>query len=44
MKLDKISLANFKGFEQLDLDFEPNVTVLAGINGIGKSSILYAIW
>ena len=43
MKLDKISLANFKGFEQLDLDFEPNVTVLAGINGIGKSSILYAI-
>lgn len=43
MKLDKISLANFKGFEQLDLDFEPNVTVLAGINGIGKSSILQAI-
>ncbi len=43
MKLDKISLANFKGFEQLDLDFEPDVTVIAGINGIGKSSILYAI-
>jgi len=43
MKLDKISLANFKGFEQLDLDFQPNVTVLAGINGIGKSSILLAI-
>jgi predicted ATP-binding protein involved in virulence len=43
MKLDKISFANFKGFEQLDLDFESDVTVLAGINGIGKSSILYAI-
>jgi predicted ATP-binding protein involved in virulence len=43
MKLDKISLANFKGFEQLDLDFESDVTVIAGINGIGKSSILYAI-
>jgi predicted ATP-binding protein involved in virulence len=43
MKLDKISLANFKGFEQLDLDFESDVTVLAGINGIGKSSVLYAI-
>lgn len=43
MKLNKISLANFRGFEQLDLDFEPNVTVLAGTNGIGKSSILYAI-
>jgi predicted ATP-binding protein involved in virulence len=43
MKLDKISFANFKGFEQLDLDFESDVTVLAGINGIGKSSVLYAI-
>jgi predicted ATP-binding protein involved in virulence len=43
MKLQKLSLANFKGFEQLDLDFEPDVTVLAGINGIGKSSVLYAI-
>jgi predicted ATP-binding protein involved in virulence len=43
MKLDKISFANFKGFEQLDLEFESDVTVLAGINGIGKSSILYAI-
>jgi predicted ATPase len=43
MKLQKLSLANFKGFEQLDLDFESDVTVLAGINGIGKSSVLYAI-
>jgi predicted ATP-binding protein involved in virulence len=43
MKIQKLSLANFKGFEQLDLDFEPDVTVLAGINGIGKSSVLYAI-
>jgi predicted ATP-binding protein involved in virulence len=43
MKLLKLSLANFKGFEQLDLDFEPDVTVLAGINGVGKSSVLYAI-
>jgi predicted ATP-binding protein involved in virulence len=43
MKLDKISFANFKGFEQLDLDFESNITVIAGVNGIGKSSILYAI-
>jgi len=43
MKLDKISLANFKGFEQLDLDLEPDVTVIAGVNGIGKSSLLYAI-
>jgi predicted ATP-binding protein involved in virulence len=43
MKLQNLSLANFKGFEQIDLDFESDVTVLAGINGIGKSSVLYAI-
>lgn len=43
MKLLKLSLANFKGFEQIDLDFEPDVTVLAGVNGVGKSSVLYAI-
>lgn len=43
MRLEKLSLANFKGFEQLDLNFEKDITVLAGINGIGKSSILYAI-
>jgi predicted ATP-binding protein involved in virulence len=43
MKLTKISLANFKAFEQIDIDFDQELTVIAGINGIGKSSILYAI-
>jgi predicted ATP-binding protein involved in virulence len=43
MKLQNLSLANFKGFEQLDLDFESDITILAGTNGIGKSSVLYAI-
>jgi predicted ATP-binding protein involved in virulence len=43
MKLTKISLANFKGFEQIDINFDQEITVIAGINGIGKSSILYAI-
>lgn len=43
MKLTKLSLANYRGFEQLDIDFEPDVTVIAGVNGVGKSSVLSAI-
>jgi len=40
MKLRSISLANFRGFEQVDFSFEKGVNVIAGENGIGKSSIL----
>lgn len=43
MKLDQLSLANYRGFEQLDLSFEPDVTLIAGVNGVGKSSVLSAI-
>lgn len=43
MKVDRISLANFRGFEQLDLSLEEDVTVIAGVNGIGKSSILVTL-
>lgn len=43
MKLERFSLANFRGFEQLDLDFEEDVTLLAGVNGVGKSSLLQAL-
>ncbi|RBP52901.1 AAA family ATPase [Arenicella xantha] len=40
MKLKSISLANFRGFEQVDFSFEDDVNVIAGENGIGKSSVL----
>lgn len=43
MKLIKLSLANYRGFEQLDITFEPDITVIAGVNGVGKSSVLNAI-
>ena len=43
MKLTKLSIANYRGFEQLDIDFKPDVTVIAGVNGVGKSSVLNAI-
>ncbi len=40
MKLERLELENFRGFERLTLDFHPELTVIAGINGSGKTSIL----
>ncbi|WP_431019095.1 AAA family ATPase [Burkholderia cepacia] len=43
MKLDRLILQNFRSHQHLDLTFEPNVTVLVGDNGEGKTSVLDAI-
>ena len=43
MKVQKLSLSNFRGFTQLDLTFGPQITVLAGVNGSGKSGVLQAL-
>ena len=43
MKLHTLNLANFRGFEQLEMSFEPDMTLIAGINGIGKSGILQVL-
>lgn len=43
MKLKTMGLTNFRGFERLDIDFDEKMTVIAGVNGVGKSSILDAI-
>lgn len=43
MKVLKLSLANYRGFEQVDITFEPDVTVIAGVNGVGKSGIMDAL-
>lgn len=43
MKLNKLTLANFRGFDQIDLDFADDVTVIAGVNGVGKSGVLKAL-
>jgi predicted ATPase len=40
MKLRALNLANFRGFEQIELSFEPDVTLIAGANGVGKSAVL----
>lgn len=43
MKLERLSLAHCGGFEQLDIDFEADVTLIAGVNGVGKSTLLRAL-
>ncbi len=44
MRLSHLTLRNFRNFRQLDLDFPPGVTVLAGMNAQGKTSLLEAIY
>ena len=43
MIVHQLNLANFRGFEQIELVFEPDVSVVAGVNGVGKSGILQAL-
>lgn len=43
MRLAKLNVANFRGFAELELAFQPDVTVLVGVNGAGKSTLLDAI-
>lgn len=39
----RLTLTNYRGFEHLDLDLDRPLTVLVGVNGAGKSSVLDAI-
>jgi predicted ATP-binding protein involved in virulence len=43
MILHKLNLVNFRAFEQIEMAFEPGVNVIAGVNGVGKSSLLRAM-
>jgi predicted ATP-binding protein involved in virulence len=43
MKLKRLTLANFRGFDQIDFSFADDVTVIAGVNGVGKSGVLMAL-
>lgn len=43
MKIKQIKIANFRCFEKLEINLKDNYTVLLGINGAGKSSVLDAI-
>ncbi|WP_266077289.1 DNA double-strand break repair ATPase Rad50 [Haladaptatus caseinilyticus] len=42
MRFDRIRLSNFKCYEDADLHLDTGVTVIHGLNGSGKSSLLEA--
>lgn len=43
LQLNSLALKNFRCFEQLSIDFHPQLTVLVAENGAGKTSVLDAI-
>ncbi len=43
MKLEKITLKNFRCFKHIDVELHPKITILVANNGQGKSTILDAI-
>lgn len=43
MKLTSLSLFNLRSFEFAEISFDPHFTLIAGINGAGKSTVLDAI-
>lgn len=43
MKFSSIHLKNFRGYENLDLELNPNFNLIIGDNGAGKTAILEAI-
>ena len=43
MKLRKLRLQNFRGFEDKTFEFSDQFNVLIGDNGTGKTSILMAL-
>lgn len=40
MWIERLRLENFKGFDHFDLTLDRQLTVLAGVNGAGKTSVL----
>lgn len=43
MRIDKLSLLNFRCFRQLDITFDEHITILVAPNGAGKTTVLDAI-
>src|SRR4051794_5801493 len=43
MKLSRAEITNFRCFQRLDIPLQPDLNVIVGANGAGKSAILDAI-
>lgn len=43
MRIDHLSVHNFKGFTDREFSFHPQVNLVVGVNGTGKTSLLEAL-
>lgn len=43
MRVDQLGLKNFRGIRELTLNLRPSLTVLVGVNGTGKTTLLDAL-
>lgn len=43
MKITKLDVSGLRGFAQATFEFDPSFTLLVGVNGVGKSSVLEAL-
>ena len=43
LHVKKLSLVNFKGLKDLSFDFDKRINIIIGINGSGKSSVLFGL-
>ncbi len=44
MKLNSLKLHNFRNYEHLNLEFSPNLNIIYGNNGVGKTNLVEAIY
>lgn len=44
MRIDRIDILNFKNIREARLEFSPGVNCLLGMNGMGKSNLLEAVY
>lgn len=40
MRITRLSVANLRAFEQASFEFDPALTLLVGVNGVGKTTVL----
>lgn len=43
MRIDRLKLKNFRCYDELDIDFDPKLTVIVGENGKGKTAVFDAL-
>src|SRR5262245_5602157 len=43
MQIKRLTLTQFRAFEQAEFEFQPGMNLLVGVNGVGKSTVLEAL-